>query len=133
MYADAALSARINNTFSEKFGIKVGVHQGSVLSPLLFVIVMEALSQDCRRRCPWELLYADALVIMGESLDGLLNQFTAWKDSFDAKELWVYISKTKILVGNALAERLVDPSKYQHSVCKKGVGKNSIFCHHCKR
>ena len=82
---------------SVKFGVKVGVHQGSVLSPSLFAIVMEALSQDCRRGCPWELLYADNLVIMDESLDGLLNQFTAWKDSFDAKGFWFNMSKTKIL------------------------------------
>ena len=63
----------------------MGVHQGSVLRFLLFVIVMEALSQDCQRGCSWELLYADDLVIMDESLDGLLNQFRAWKDSLDAK------------------------------------------------
>ena len=77
MYADATSSVRINNTFSKKFGVKVGVHQGSVSSPLLFVIVMEALSQDCRHSCPWELLYADDLVIMNESLEGLVKQFTA--------------------------------------------------------
>ena len=87
MYADAALGVHVNNTFIEKFGIKTGVHQGSVLSSLLFVIVMGALSQNCQRGCSWELLYADDLVIMDESLDGLLNQFRAWKDSFDAKGL----------------------------------------------
>ena len=30
--------------YSEKFVVGVGVHQGSVLSPLLFIIVLEALS-----------------------------------------------------------------------------------------
>ena len=41
----------------------VGVHQGSVLSPLLFIIVLEALSREFRTGCPWELLYADDLMI----------------------------------------------------------------------
>ena len=30
--------------YSEEFEVKVGVHQGSVFSPLLFIIVLEALS-----------------------------------------------------------------------------------------
>ena len=70
---------------------------------------------------------------MHESLDGLLNHFTAWKDSFDEKELRVNMSRTKILVRNALAQRTVNPSKYPCNVCKKGVGNNSIFVHHGKR
>ena len=44
--------------------MKVGVHQVTVLSPLLFTIVMEALTQDVRVGLPWELLYADDLVLM---------------------------------------------------------------------
>ena len=35
---------------------KVGVHQGSVLSPLLFIMVLEVLSIEFRTGCPWELL-----------------------------------------------------------------------------
>ena len=73
MYADAASSVWINNNFCEEFGVKVGVHQHSFLSTLLFVIVIEALSQDCQCGCPLELLYPDNLVIRDESLDGLLN------------------------------------------------------------
>ena len=69
MYVDASSSVRVNNTFSEKIGVKLGIHQGSFLSPLLLVTVMEALSQGCRRGCPSELLSADDLVIMDESLD----------------------------------------------------------------
>ena len=51
-----------------KFSVKVGVHQGSVLSPLLFIIVLEARSSECRNRSVWELLHADDLVIIAKSL-----------------------------------------------------------------
>jgi len=44
------------------FEVKVGMHQGSALSSLLFVIAMEALSREFRVALPWE-LYADDLVL----------------------------------------------------------------------
>jgi len=43
------------------------MHQGSELSPLLFVMVMEALSREFRVALPWELLYADDLVVIAET------------------------------------------------------------------
>ena len=49
--------------------MKVGVHQGSVLSPLLFIIVLEALSREFRAGVPWEDLSADDLVIIADSLE----------------------------------------------------------------
>ena len=44
MYQNARSQVRVNNLFSDVFNVQVGVHQGSVLSPLLFIIVLEALS-----------------------------------------------------------------------------------------
>ena len=42
MYSNARSRVRVGEGYSEEFEVKVGVHQGSVLSPLLFIIVLEA-------------------------------------------------------------------------------------------
>jgi len=47
------------------------MHQGSALNPLLFVIVMEALSREFRVALPWKLLYADDLVVITKTEDDL--------------------------------------------------------------
>ena len=44
MYANAWSHVHVDEWYSEEFEVKVGVHQGSVLSLLLFIIVLEALS-----------------------------------------------------------------------------------------
>ena len=54
MYSNARSRVRVGEGYSEEFEVKVGVHQGSVLSPLLFIIVLEALSREFRCGVPWE-------------------------------------------------------------------------------
>ena len=72
MYQNARSCVRINNLYSDVFIVQVGVHRGSVLSPLLFIIVLEASPQEFQTGCPWELLYADNLVIFADTIDELL-------------------------------------------------------------
>ena len=74
MYTEVRSRVRVCNGYSEEFGVAVGVHQGSVLSPLLFIIVLEAPSRGFRTGCPWELLYADDLMISAESMEELLEK-----------------------------------------------------------
>jgi len=59
---------------SNGFEIKIGIYQGSALSPLLFVIVMEASSREFRVIFPWELLYTNDLVVMAETEDDLTKR-----------------------------------------------------------
>jgi len=65
---------KMHDKLSDEFEVKVGVHQGSVLSPLLFIIVVEALSKSCRSGLPWELLYPDDLAIVAESEESLMEK-----------------------------------------------------------
>ena len=44
MYDGANSRLRLNDYFGERFEVTVDVHQGSILTPLLFAIVIEALS-----------------------------------------------------------------------------------------
>ena len=48
IYVGARSRTRLNSSFSEEFEVKVGVHQRSVLSRRLFIIILEALSRECR-------------------------------------------------------------------------------------
>jgi len=51
MYAGAKIIVRIVYSKSNGFDVKVGIHHGSALSPLLFVIVMEDLFREFRVVC----------------------------------------------------------------------------------
>ena len=53
------------------------MHQRSVLSPLLFVVVIDVVHSDARSGIPSELMYADDLGLMApimEPLDGRVTE-----------------------------------------------------------
>ena len=76
-----------------KFEVKVGVHQGSVLSLLLFIIVLEALSQEFHSGLPWEDLYADDIVIIAEFLEEYVRRLLTWKEAMEKEGLRVNAGK----------------------------------------
>ena len=54
MYANAQSRVHVGEGYSEEFEVEVIVHSGSVLNPLLFIIVLEASSREFRSGVPWE-------------------------------------------------------------------------------
>ena len=131
MYENARSRVRVNDAYSNNVNVKVGVHQGSVLSPLLFIIVLEALSREFRTGCPWEMFYADDLVITDEDPDQLEAKLSTWKRNLEAHGLRVNMGKTKVLISGAGLETLKDSGRHPCGVCRKGTGSNSIFCEGC--
>ena len=52
---------------TEGFEVKVGLHQGSSLSPCLFAMVKDRMTDDIREEAPSSLMFADDIVICSES------------------------------------------------------------------
>ena len=59
MYSNAQSRAWFNGQYSEEFGVGAGVLKGFVLSPPLFILVLNVLLLEFRIGVPWDVLYAD--------------------------------------------------------------------------
>ena len=126
MYVAVTTAVRMTGEESKEFEVKVGVHQGSVLSTLLFTIVLKALSGHFRKGLPWLLFYADDLILLAESREILIKQIRIWKEGLESKGLRVNIGKTKGMKCHADANMQVESRKYPCGLRGKGVGSNSI-------
>ncbi|KAK3551422.1 hypothetical protein QTP70_017307 [Hemibagrus guttatus] len=66
MYERSGTVVRCAVGQTEEFKVEVGLHQGSALSPFLFAMVMDQLSEEVRQESPWTMMFADDIVICGE-------------------------------------------------------------------
>ncbi|VBB35221.1 unnamed protein product, partial [Acanthocheilonema viteae] len=130
LYRNTFTCVRTNIGDTEQFEINVGLHQGSVLSPLLFTIIVDAISEDIRSGLPFEMLYADDLILTANSIDELSIMFDKWKRCLECKGLKLNIEKTKVLI---TGEKHVKNPRYPCGVCHKNVNLNSIQCTACKK
>ena len=103
---------------SESFEVKVGLHQGSVLNPLLFAAVMN----EARSGLPSELLYADDLVLMASTMDQLGGRVAEWRVILLGKGLKVNTGKSKVMVGSSGGNISVHCTVYKHWIHKRYSG-----------
>ena len=64
LYKGCKTAVSVDGELSSSFSVEVGIHQGSALSPLLSIIVMDVLTEDVRDVSLMEFLYADDLVFL---------------------------------------------------------------------
>ena len=133
MYEGAQTVVRTTEGDSKAFNVKVGLHQGSVLSPVLFVIVMKIISREVRAGLPLELLYADDLILMAENEESL-HKIVKLKSRLEAKHFkMMKTGKMKVMFSCIMKNRVEEKGKWPCSVHKKEVGNNSILCDGCKK
>ena len=88
---------RTDAGLSESFEVKVGLHQGSTLGPLLFAAVNDVVSSGL----PSELLYADDLVLIALTMEQLGRRVAEWRTNLLDKGLKVNAGKSKVMVGSS--------------------------------
>jgi len=118
---------------SSGFEVKVGMLQGLAFSPLLFVIVMEAISREFRVALPWELLYADDLVVITETEEGLIERLNEWKNNVENRDMRVSMNKTKVMISGERQKPVQKAARCPRGVCGRVVGSNSIQCTSCHK
>ncbi|KAK3514069.1 hypothetical protein QTP70_002908 [Hemibagrus guttatus] len=87
---------------TEEFNVEVGLHQGSALSPFLFAIVMDQLSEEVRQESPWTMMFADDIVICSESREQVEENLERWRFALERRGMKVSRSKTEYMCVNEM-------------------------------
>ncbi|KAK3552184.1 hypothetical protein QTP86_005113 [Hemibagrus guttatus] len=85
---------------TEEFKVEEGLHQGSALSPFLFAIVMDQLSEEVRQESPWTMMFADDIVICSESREQVEENLERWRFALERRGMKVSHSKTEYMCVN---------------------------------
>ncbi|KAK3542798.1 hypothetical protein QTP70_002998 [Hemibagrus guttatus] len=85
---------------TEEFNVEVGLHQGLALSPFLFAIVMDQLSEEVRQESPWTMMFADDIVIWSESREQVEENLERWRFALERRGMKVSRSKTEYMCVN---------------------------------
>ena len=126
LYDGAKTRVRVGSKYLEEFEAKVGVHQGSVLSPLLFTIVEDVITENAKRSVANELLYADDLVLMREDMEDLKERFWNWKDALESKGLKINTRKTKVTVSGRRRRAVQKQDRSMWSLWEESHGQFSV-------
>ena len=81
---------------TEYFAIEVGLHQGSALSPLLFIIIMDVLTENIENDPPWA-MFADDLVLCAMTHEEVEEDLGTWRVVFERHGLKISRTKTEYL------------------------------------
>ncbi|KAK3533337.1 hypothetical protein QTP70_017178 [Hemibagrus guttatus] len=74
---------------TEEIKVDVELHQGSALSPFLFAIVMDQLSEEVRQESPWTMMFADDIVICSESREQVEENLERWRFALERRGMKV--------------------------------------------
>ena len=83
---------------SEEFEVKIGLRQGSVLSPLLFIAVLDIIStKTVLKDAMKKLFYADDLDLVSNGKQELQETLEEWNGLFTRCGLKINVEKTEVL------------------------------------
>ena len=75
----------------------MGLHQGSALRPLLFVIIIDVIKEEIDERTPWAMLFADDVVLCEPDREMMELRLERWREGMEKNGLKVSWAKTEHL------------------------------------
>ena len=105
-YEGARTKVRTEHGNIEAFNVKVGVHQGSALSPFLFITVMDTLSAGVERN-PMELIFADDIAQMARTKEELQRKVIRWQEALRKGGLKMNTRKSESMVSRKKGRQAV--------------------------
>ncbi|KAK3547417.1 hypothetical protein QTP86_018916, partial [Hemibagrus guttatus] len=81
---------------TEEFKVEVGLHQGLALSPFLFAMVMDQLSEEVRQESPWTMMFADDIVICSASREQVDENLEKWRFTLERRGIkteYMYVNE----------------------------------------
>ena len=97
MYKDSLTQIQTRYGCTDYFRIDVGLHQGSALSSLLFIIIMDVLASELGSKPPESMLFADDLVLCETSGEKIEQELERWRDQFERHGLRISRTKTEYM------------------------------------
>jgi hypothetical protein len=101
MYDNVVTSVRTSDKDTYDFSINIGLHQESILSPYLFVLVMNVVRRGIQGDIHWCMLFADDVVLVDESSMWVEQKLELWIQTLEAKDFMLSRSKIEYVKVNA--------------------------------
>ena len=119
MYDDSTTAVRCAVRVTEGFEVKVGLHQGSALSPCLFAMMMDRMTDEIREEAPWTMMFADDIVICSESKERVEEKLESWRYALERRGMKVNRRKTEYMCVNERQDNSSGTVKMQGEVVAK--------------
>ena len=97
MYRGCQTKVRSAAGESGSFNVDVGLHQGSALSPYLFLILMDVLTERVRKEVPESMMFADNIVLCGGREVDMTEYLDTWRKSLEERGMRVSRPKTQFM------------------------------------
>ncbi|KAL5130219.1 THO complex subunit 4A [Glycine soja] len=97
MYDRVSTSVRTQGGESDDFPITIGLHQGSTISPYLFTLILDVLTEQIQEIAPRCMLFADDIVLLGESREELNERLETWRRALETHGFRLSRSKSEYM------------------------------------
>ena len=118
---------RVRFRFQSLSSKRFRFHKKLTASASLFAMVIDEITENARQGWMKQILYADDLVLMEETMKELRENFEEWREAFESKRMSVNLGKKKLMV-SGMKEETFDSKIDPCGVCGTRVMSNSVLC-----